>query len=59
MSTYVQRDTYARSISVNEMLSVEHDYPHFYTDQMHMHEKINFEFNTLSVFCSFSGDAMS
>ena len=59
MSTNVQRDTYARSIKVNEKLSIEHDYPHFNTDQMHMHEKINFEFNTFSVFILFSSDAMS
>ena len=59
MSTNVQRDTYARSIYVNEKLSIEHDYPHFYSDQMHMHEKINFEFNTFIVLISFSGDALS
>ena len=59
MSTNVQRDTYARSISVNEKLTIEHNYPHFNSDQMHMHEKIDFEFNTFSVYCSFSGDALS
>ena len=59
MSTNVQRDTYAWSIYVKEKLSIEHDYPHFYSDQMHMHEKINFEFNTFSVFILFSGDALS
>ena len=30
MSTNVHRDTYARSIKVNEKLSIEHDYPHAY-----------------------------
>ena len=30
-----------------------------FTDQMHMHEKVDFEFNTFSVFISFSGDALS
>ena len=58
MSSNVQRGTYARSIEVNEKLSIEHYYPHFYSDKMHMHEKIDFEFNTFSVFCSFRGDAM-
>ena len=30
--------------------------PHFYS---HVYEKIDFEFNTFSVVCSFSGDALS
>ena len=59
MSANIERDTYARSILVNEKLSIEHDYPHFYSDQLHMHEKVDFEFNAFSVFISFSGDALS
>ena len=56
MSIDVQRDTYVKSIYVNEKLSIEHDYPYFYSDQVNIHENIDFEFN---VFCSFSGDVLS
>ena len=42
-----------------QKLSIEHDNPDFYNDQMHMHEKLDFEFNTFSVFCSSIGDALS
>ena len=38
--------------------SLEHEYPNFYSDQMHMHENID-GINTLRVFCSVSGDALS
>ena len=44
---------------LNENFSIEHDYPNFYSNQMHMHEKLDFEFNTFIVFCSFNGDALS
>ena len=40
-------------------MSIEYDYPKFYSDQMHMHEKVDFEFNTFRVFRSFIGDASS
>ena len=31
----------------------------FFSDQMHVHEKLDFEFNTLSMLCSFIGAALS
>ena len=34
-------------------------YPNFYSDLMHKHEKLDFEFDTFIVFCSFIGDALS
>ena len=44
ISTTVQRDTYAMYIQVIEILSIEHDYPNFFSDQIHMHEILDFEF---------------
>ena len=59
MPINAQWNTYARSTKVNGKLSIEHDYPHFCSDQMHMREKLDFEFNTFSNFCSSIDDALS
>ena len=51
MSTNSLRGLLARSIKVNEKWSFEHDYPNFYSVQMQMHGKLDFEFNTFIVHC--------
>ena len=49
VSTNVQRDTYQWSNKVSEILSIEPDYPNFVSDQMHIHEKLDFELYTFGI----------
>ena len=40
MSTHSSQETYARSIEVCDKWSLEHDYPHFYSNNSHMDENV-------------------
>ena len=41
------------SIKVSKLVSIEHDFPKFFSEQIHMHKKTDFDLNTLCSVLSF------